>query len=92
MTTDAGRAIGPVVVAVVAGVLHLVAGYFYAVSGLVVPGYALIPLWLWWVVLAFVLLRLALQRSWWTAAVPVVAAVTWLLVLFGGGALLGWQP
>ncbi len=92
MTTDAGRATGPVVVGVVAGVLHLVAGYFYAVSGLVVPGYALIPLWLWWIVLAFVLLRLALQRSWWTAAVPVVATVTWLLVLFGGEALLGWQP
>ena len=82
---------GPVVVAVLSGALHLVAGYFYAASGLVVPGYALIPLWLWWIVLAFVLLRLALRRSWWTSAVPVVAAVTWFAVVFGGGALLGWQ-
>jgi hypothetical protein len=91
MTTDTGRATGPVVVAVLAGALHVVAGYFYAVSGLVVPGYALLPLWVWWIVLAFVLLRLALQRSWWAAAVPVVAAVTWVVVVFGGGALLGWQ-
>jgi hypothetical protein len=92
MATDTGRATGPVVVAVVSGVLHLVVGYFYVVSGLVVPGYALLPLWFWWIVLALVLVRLALRRSWWTAAVPVVAAATWVLVVLGGGALLGWQP
>jgi hypothetical protein len=79
-----------IVLAVVAGVAHLVVGYFYAVSGLVVPGYALIPLWMWWVVLALVLIRLAFSRSWWTPAVPAVAAVTWLLVVLLGGSLLGW--
>lgn len=91
MTTGIERTTGPVVVAVLSGVLHLVVGYFYAVSGLVVPGYALIPLWLWWAVLAVGLLRLALRRSWWTAAVPALAAATWFVVVLGGGALLGWQ-
>ena len=91
MPTDTEPRTGPIVVAVLAGVLHLVVGYFYLVSGLVVPGYALIPLWIWWIVLAFVLVRWAIRGSWWTAAVPVVAAVTWFAVVFGGGALLDWQ-
>ena len=91
MATGTERAVGPLLVAVLAGALHVAIGYVYAVSGLVVPGYALIPLWLWWVVLAFVLLRLALRRSWWTPVVPVVAAATWWLVLLFGGSVLGWQ-
>jgi hypothetical protein len=89
--TDTGRAAGPLVVAVLSGLVHLVIGYFYAVSGLVVPGYALFPLGLWWIVLALVLLRLAARGSWWTPLVPVVAAATWFVVVLGGGALLGWQ-
>ena len=91
MATDATRAPGPIVVAALAGALHLVVGYFYAVSGLVVPGYALFPLWLWWIVLALVLFRWAFRGSWWTPVVPAVAAVTWVVVVLGGGALLGWQ-
>ena len=91
MPTDTVRGAGPTVVAVLAGALHLVVGYFYLVSGLVVPGYALIPLWLWWIVLALVLFRWAFRGSWWTPVIPVVAAVTWFVVVFGGGALLGWQ-
>jgi len=91
MPTDTAREAGPIVVAVLAGALHLVVGYFYLVSGLVVPGYALLPLWAWWFVLAWVLVRLAVRRSWWSAAIPFIAAATWFAVVFGGGALLGWQ-
>jgi hypothetical protein len=80
------------VVAALAGAAHLVVGYFYLVSGLVFPGYALIPLWIWWVVLARVLVRQAMRGSWWTPAVPVVAAATWLLVGLVGEFLLGWTP
>ena len=76
--------------AVVAAVAHLVVGYFYLASGLLVPGYALFPLWIWWAVLAWLLVRLARRRSWWTPAVPVVALGTWLLVLTLGEQLLGW--
>jgi hypothetical protein len=83
---------GPLVVAGLAAVAHLAAGWFYLASGLVVPGYALLPLWLWWFFLAVVLLRLARRRSWWTPVVPLVAAVTWVLVLIVGENVLGWTP
>jgi hypothetical protein len=90
--TDTVRAPGPIVVAALAGALHLVVGYFYLASGLLAPLYGLIPLWIWWVFLAWVLVRLARRGSWWTPAVPVVAAVTWWVVLSLGETLLGWTP
>lgn len=90
MPTGTARKAGPLAVAAVAGAAHLLIGYFYLVSGLVVPSYALIPLWIWWLVLAGLLMRLAIQRSWWSAVIPFVAAATWVLVVRGGGALLGW--
>ena len=43
---------GPFAVAVLAGVLHLVVGYYYLAGGLVIPGYVLIPLWAVWFLLA----------------------------------------
>ncbi|WP_141137398.1 hypothetical protein [Blastococcus mobilis] len=52
MQTDTARSTGPLLLAVLAGLAHLVVGYFSLVSGLVVPGYALIPLWILWLVLA----------------------------------------
>ena len=39
------RSRGPLAVAVLAGVLHLVVGFFYLAGGLVIPGYVLLPLW-----------------------------------------------
>ncbi|SFF89101.1 hypothetical protein [Blastococcus tunisiensis] len=91
MPTDTARSTGPLVLAGLSAIAHLVVGYFYAVGGLVIPGYALIPLWLFWVVLALWLIRLAILRSWWTPAVPVVAAAVLALALVVGGNLLGWQ-
>ncbi|MBB3674624.1 hypothetical protein [Modestobacter versicolor] len=90
--TVAVRSRRPLVAAVLAGAALLVVGFFYLASGLVVPGYALVPLWLWWGVQAWVLVRLARARSWWVLAVPVVAVATWWLVLAAGEAWLGWQP
>ncbi len=90
MQTDTTRRPWPVVLAVVAGCAHLAVGYVYLVSGLAVPGYALLPMWLWWGVLAWLLVRLAARRSWWTPVVPVAAAASWVVVVLGGGALLGW--
>jgi hypothetical protein len=85
------RSRGPLVVAVLAAVAHLVVGYFYLVGGLVIPGYVLLPLWVLWLVLAAVLVRLALGRSWWTPLVPVGAAALLVLVLVVGDQVLGWQ-
>jgi hypothetical protein len=84
------RTIGPLVAAVVAGVAHLLVGYVYLISGLVVPFYALLPLWAWWIFLVVTLVRLAIRGSWWVLAVPAVAAVTWIVVVLGGGELLNW--
>jgi hypothetical protein len=92
MRSEAGPARGTLLVAVLAGLAHLVVGYFYLVSGLVVPGYALIPLWVWWALLAWLLVGLAVRRSWWTSVVPVVACGSWWLLLWFGETVLGWQP
>jgi hypothetical protein len=51
----------------------------------------LVPLWLVWLGLAAVLVRLAVRRSWWTPVVPVAAAALFVVVLVGGEQLLGWQ-
>lgn len=85
------RNAGAAVVAVLAGAAHLVVGYFYLAGGLVIPGAVLIPLWLVWLVLAAVLVRLAIRRSWWTPAVPVAAAVLFVLVLLVGEQAFDWQ-
>jgi hypothetical protein len=89
--TDTARSTGPLLVAGLAGLAHLVVGYFYLAGGLVIPGYVLIPLWVLWLVLAVVLVRLALRRSWWTPAVPVTAAAVLVLVLVLGEQVFGWQ-
>jgi hypothetical protein len=89
--TDSAHRTGPLVVAGLAGLAHLVVGYFYLAGGLVIPGYVLIPLWVLWLVLAAVLVRLALRRSWWTPAVPLVAAAVFVLVLVVGEQALGWH-
>ena len=82
--------VGPWIVAGLAAAAHLYVGFFYAAGGLVIPLYALAPLWIFWVALAFWLLKLAIRRSWWTPVVPVVAAVVLVLTLVIGDTVLGW--
>jgi len=88
---DTARPAGPIALAVLAGIAHLVVGYFYLAGGLVIPGPVLVVLWLFWLVLAAVLIRWALMRSWWTPVIPLVAAAVLVLSLVVGGNLLGWQ-
>ena len=91
MPTDTARPTGPLVLAGVAGLAHLVVGYFYLAGGLVIPGAVLIPLWIVWLLLAVWLVRLAVQRSWWTPAPPVIAAVLFVLMLVIGEQAFDWQ-
>jgi hypothetical protein len=86
----ATRRRGPLVVAVLAALAHLVVGFFYLAGGLVVPGYVLIPLWIVWIVLAAVLVRLAMRESWWMPAVPLGALALFLVVITVGENALGW--
>jgi hypothetical protein len=85
------RSTGPLIVAGFAGLAHLLVGYFYLAGGLVIPGPALIPLWLFWLALAVWLVQLAVRGSWWTALVPVVAAAVFVLVLVVGEQAFGWR-
>ncbi len=89
--THTARPTGPIVLAVLAGIAHLVVGFYYLAGGLVVPGPVLVPLWLFWLASAAVLVRLAVRRSWWTPVVPVLAALVFVAVLVGGEQWLGWQ-
>ena len=89
--TDTTRPPGPLVVAGLAGLAHLVVGYFYLAGGLVIPGAVLIPLWLFWLASAAVLVRLAVRGSWWTPVVPVVAAAVFVLALVVGEQAFDWQ-
>lgn len=92
MPTDTARPTGPLILAVLAGLAHLVVGYFYLVGGLVIPGYVLFALWVLWLVFAAVLVRLAMRRSWWTPLVPLTAAALLVLLLVLGDQVFGWQP
>ncbi len=91
MPADTARPTGPLVLAGLAGLAHLLIGYFYLVGGLVIPGPVLIPLWILWLVMAAWLVRLAVDRSWWTPMVPVLAAAVLVVLLVVGDRVLGWQ-
>ena len=84
------RGRGPIVVAVLAAVAHVAVGYLYLISGLAVPIYALLPLWVCWALMAGWLGWLAARRSWWTPVVPLVAFGIWYLVLTIGDRFMGW--
>jgi hypothetical protein len=90
MTTVPERRRAPIVVAVLAGLAHLVVGYFYLAGGLVVPGAVLIPLWILWLALAALLVWLAVRGSWWTIAIPLAAAVIFVLTVVLGEQVFGW--
>jgi hypothetical protein len=84
------RDVGFVVAVVLAVSLHLVLGYFYLVSGLVVPIVVVLLMLAWWALLGWRMIHFASRRSWWVVVPPVVALVTWLVVLSVGDRYLGW--
>ena len=80
----------PVVAAVVALLLMAPVGFFYGVSGLVVPGPWLFLLWLLYAVLLGLTIWLATRRSYYVLAIPLVAGVLWWLAITAGEAWFGW--
>ena len=69
---------------------HLAALVFYAASGLLAPGWAVVLLLLVWLALLAVAIRLLLRRPLLTLAVPVLAAAVWYAALLAGETFLGW--
>jgi hypothetical protein len=70
--------------------LHLVAGFFMLVSGLVAPPWAVVMMLFVWSVLLGVGLRIWRFKSWVTIGFPVIAFAVWIATIALGGALLGW--
>ena len=69
---------------------HVVVGYLYLVSGLVVPAWALGVLFVIWLGLLWLAISLLRRRPAWTLLVPVGAVAIWLAIVSAGDAWLGW--
>ena len=80
----------PAVAAVVALLAMAPVGFFYAASGLLVPGPWLFLMWLLYAVLLGVAVWLTRRRSYLVLAVPVVAGALWFGIISAGEAWLGW--
>ena len=90
--TTEERSMNPVlatVITVLGFLLLLVAGFFYLVSGLVVPAPWLIILWAMWVALAVYAIRNR-HHPWRVLAIPFVAGGLWFIFVEGGSRLFGW--
>lgn len=79
-----------VVAVIVAVSFHLVLGYLYLASGLVVPIVVLILMLAWWAFLGWRVIHFAGNGSWWVLVPPMVALATWMIVLSVGDRYLGW--
>ena len=69
---------------------HLLMGVWYAASGLVAPGWAVVALLTIWVFLTVTVWRLLRTRPLWTLGVPVLDIAIWFAVISAGGAFLDW--
>ncbi|SNT49591.1 hypothetical protein SAMN05421812_107225 [Asanoa hainanensis] len=94
MRDPSGQAVRPSLVgrflAWVGIVAHVVVLFFYVVSGLVMPAWAVGVLVVIWAGLLAVAIALLRTRPPWTLVVPLVAVVVWFAVVSAGDAWLGW--
>jgi hypothetical protein len=77
------------VMVVLGFILHLVVGFFYLASGLLVPGPGVAFLLGLWIGL-LVLQMMRRKRPKVVLAIPFIAAAVWFLVVEGGSRLFGW--
>lgn len=85
-TPSPGRRVG-VILGLVA---YLASGFLYLTSGLVVPGFALVVLWLVWLGGMWWVARMVAVWSWWVLAAGPAALTFWLLYLWFGERVFGW--
>ena len=71
-------------------ILYLGVGFFYLTSGLVVPGIALVVLWLVWLAGLWFAIRWFRTRPQLVPLVAVAAAIFWFIYVQGGSAIFGW--
>ena len=77
---------------VMALLLLLPVGYLYLTTGLVAPFPDLAGVWLVYGLVVVGTVALARRPTLWVLAGPVVAGVLWVLLVWLGGTVLGWQP
>ena len=70
-------------------VLQLVAGFFYMVSGLVAPLWAVFILWAIWIALSVRLFKMRKEGPK-LLLVPIAAGAIWYVALWLGDVVLGW--
>lgn len=85
-----GRRVGELIGLTAAVLLHLVVGWFHLTSGLVAPPWAVVLLNVEWLALAVAIWRFR-HRPPVALSVPFVSAGILLIVLWFGGAVLGWS-
>ena len=88
--TSPGNPTSDRLILVLAVLGHLGAGIFYAAAGLVAPLWAVLLLWVLWVLLLWQLVRLWRRRPLLSLVVPVVAVALFFAVLTVGEQVLGW--
>lgn len=88
--STAGKGLAATVSGIIGIALYVATGFFYLVSGLVVPAPWLFLLWAIWVAGIYVLVTVFRRARAWTPAVAVAAAVLWWLYVTIGGAFLDW--
>ena len=71
-------------------ILYLGVGFFYLTSGLLVPGVALVLLWLVWLAGLWLAIRWFRTRPQRVLLVAVGAAIFWFIYVQGGSAIFGW--
>lgn len=85
----AERGAASVVATVVAAAAMLVVGFFYGVSGLMVPEWVVVALAVVWLGLVVGLVILARRRTFAVLAIPIIAAVIWVLAVWFSDVVLG---
>ena len=81
---------GFVVAAVLAWLAMVPVGFFYAASGLLVPGPYLFGMWAIYVALLVATFLLTRRRSLLVLVPPIVGAVLWWAIVSAGEAWLDW--
>ena len=81
---------GRLAAAIVALLAMAPVGFFYAASGLLVPGPWLYLMWVLYLALLVLAIWLARRGSFTVLVVPVVAAVAWWSIISLGEAYGGW--
>ncbi len=71
-------------------VLFVGVGWLYLVSGLVAPMWAVGVLWVVWLTVLVILIKVWSSRPWLVLAAPAFAYLIWAGALLAGEVFLGW--